>query len=259
MSAPVSTKPWKEAFEDHFRWTPMGPQSVGIDLEARPHAPLASHPVLWRLMVPFDNPMSNGLLDSEERHAVFEVQDALEAQLRPLGLLRVGHIAGQGAQVAFLYGPESVTLEQVKPLVQAHQGTYDVEVARDLDADWTVYLQSLSPPLLHLQSRMNRRRVALLREEGDPLDVARRVVHRAHFSWELSAKAAEPRLRELGFEGFRCQPIPVPGLPWRLEFHRVDTVDEARVQEVSEEIHDVVESNHGTYEGWDCQLMAEDF
>ncbi|MHA7634843.1 DUF695 domain-containing protein [Corallococcus sp. M7] len=263
MNAPSFAKPWREAFEDYFRWSTQGPQTVGIDLGANPLAPMASHPVLWRLALPLKNPMSNGLRDSDEEDAVFAVQGALEECLRPLGLLRVGHLVDQGVQFVYLYGPKSITARQVRPLVQAHQGAYEVGVARTWDPHWTAYLQMLFPPPLHYQLRMNRQRVALLRTEGEPLDVARKVEHRVSFQVEHLAKDAEARLRGAGFQGFRCELVRAPGrvlgFEWRLDFHRVDTVDDARVDAVSEEIHDIVESYHGTYEGWDCLLVAEDF
>ncbi|NOK38363.1 ribonuclease E inhibitor RraB [Corallococcus exercitus] len=204
MSAPSSTKPWKESFEVYFRWSTQGPQTVEIDLGASPHAPMASHPVLWRLTLPLKNPMSNGLRDSDEADPVF-----------------------------------------------------DVGVARTRDPGWTEYLRTLFPSALQYQSRMNRQRVALLRTEGDLLEVARRVEHRAHFPWEHQAKDAEARLRDLGFEGLQCQLLAVPGLMCRLDFHRVDTVDEARVDAVSEEILDIVEAHGGTYDGWGCLLLTE--
>ncbi|RKH53939.1 DUF695 domain-containing protein [Corallococcus aberystwythensis] len=258
MSAPSSSKPWNEAFEDYFRWSTTGPQTVGIDLGASPHAPMASHPVLWRLTLPLKNPMSNGLRDSDEKDAVFAVQDALAACLRPLGLLMVGHLVEQGAQVVYLYGPKSVSVEQVLPLVQAHQGAYDVGVARTRDARWTAYLRTLFPAPLQYQVRLNRQRVALLRTEGDLLEVPRDVAHRAHFPWERQAEVAEAWLRDQGFEGFERQPVAVSGmLMWRLDFHRVDTVDEARVDEVSEEILGILESHEGTYDGWGCLLVTE--
>ncbi|NPD26541.1 DUF695 domain-containing protein [Corallococcus exiguus] len=258
-NAPSFAKPWRESFEDYFRWSTVGPQTVEIDLGAKPLAPMASHPVLWRLALPLKNPMSNGLLDSDEEDAVFAVQGALEACLRPLGLLGVGHLVHQGVQYVYLYGPKSITARQVRPLVQAHQGAYDVDVARTRDPGWTVYLQMLFPSPLQWQVRMNRQRVALLRAEGDLLDVARKVEHRAHFTWERAAEEAEGRLRDLGFQGFRCQIVPVPGLMWRLDFHRVDTVDDARMDAVCEEILDVVTPPWGTYDGWGCLLMTEDF
>ncbi|RKI11335.1 DUF695 domain-containing protein [Corallococcus sp. AB030] len=263
MNAPSSEKPWSESFEDYFRWSTQGPQTVWIDLGANRLAPMASHPVLWQLSLPLKNPMSNGLRDSDEKDAVLAVQDALEACLRPLGLLLVGHLVAQGAQVVCLYGPKSVTAEQVRPLVQAHQGAYDVGVARTRDPRWTAYLRTLFPSPLQWQVRMNRQRVALLRAEGDLLDVARKVDHRAYFPWEPLAKDVEARLRDLGFQGFRWQLVPVagrmPGLRYRLDFHRVDTVDDARVDAVAEEIHDIVEAHYGTYDGWDCLLLSEDF
>ncbi|RKG92531.1 DUF695 domain-containing protein [Corallococcus carmarthensis] len=262
MSAPSSAKPWQESFEAYFRWSTEGPQTVGIDLGASPHAPMASHPVLWRLTLPLKNPMSNGLRDSDEEDAVFAVQDVLAARLRPLGLLMVGHLVAQGTQAVYLYGPKSVTAKQVRPVVQAHQGAYEVGVARTRDPDWTAYLRMLFPSPLQYQVRMNRQRVALLRAEGDLLNVARKVTHRAHFPWEQLAKDAEARLRDLGFEDIRCQIVPqivpVPGLMWRLDFHRVDTVDEARMDEVAEEILDILMGPHlGTYDGWGCLLVTE--
>ncbi|MBN8470942.1 DUF695 domain-containing protein [Corallococcus exiguus] len=262
-NVPSFAKPWRESFEDYFRWSTVGPQTVGVDLGAKPLAPMASHPVLWRLALPLKNPMSNGLRDSDEKDAVFAVQDALEACLRPLGLLMVGNLVEQGAQVVYLYGPKSVTAEQVRPLVRAHQGAYAVDVVRKRDPDWTAYLRTLFPPSLHYQLRLNRQRVALLRAEGDPLDVARKVEHRAHIPWEFLAQEVEARLSGLGFQGFRWQLVPVPGrmpvLRYRLDFHRVDTVDDARVDAVAEEINDIVEAHYGTYDGWDCLLISEDF
>jgi hypothetical protein len=257
MSASVPVRPWKESFDVYFRHTEEGPHSVLLDMEAVRHAPLASHPVVWRLTLPLKFPTPNGLRQAEEKDAVFAVQDALEARLLPLGLLPVGHIVGHGLQALFLYGPESVTPEQVLPIIRAHQRDYDVGVARALDPDWNEYRQVLYPPPLQRHLMANYHLVAELQKQGDRVDLPRVVDHHASFPEEDPMKAAEGRLKNLGFRGFKRQPPSEPGGPWGLDFHRRDPVDEARANASTEAIVRVTDAHGGTYDGWGCQVVKE--
>lgn len=72
---------WEPRFDFYFSDRGGWPSSTFIDLEARKHAPLPSHPVALQARVRMREPRPDGLRSAEEAPGLFAFEDALAERL----------------------------------------------------------------------------------------------------------------------------------------------------------------------------------
>jgi hypothetical protein len=224
---------------------------VMLDLAARAHAPLASHPLRLQVRVKMRGPRDDGLRSSEEADALFALEDRLvESMSETAEAIFVGRVVSQGYTELFFYVPRSGMREDRSPLaVVGDTSPYRLEWLIEEDAGWQRY-DELFPNAYAMQTILNRRLVAQMVESGDQIAIARRIDHVVWFPSEKQARAAARKLRAIGF---RLDPLEAPSddeAAWCLGLHRVDRCDGRRPDEFVSEILDAVLPLGGEYDGW---------
>lgn len=103
---------WEPRFDFYFSAREGWPSSTFVDLAARKHAPLSSHPVALRARGVMREPRPDGLRSAEEAPALFAFEDRLEARLaKSLDAILVARSVTQGRTDFLFYLPASTTLE----------------------------------------------------------------------------------------------------------------------------------------------------
>lgn len=248
-------KPWEERFDFYSEQTPEGPVLVLADLAAEAHAPLASHPVRIRIVVPMQQPQANGLRSSEEAPALFALEERLVAALGALGGLYVGRLVTQGKTVLCFYVPASVTAEEAQRAAASVRGPYELQVKLSEDPAWVAYLEELLPRPLQRQLMANRGVLDSLARSGDRHELPREVDHFAYFPSAESAGHAAAALEAKGFAVQSPKPAADGGAQWALGFTRTDTLADGRADEVTAEVLAVVDAHGGHYDGWGCVVQ----
>jgi regulator of RNase E activity RraB len=244
---------WEPRFEFYFSEHDGCPFSSFIDLEARKHAPLASHPVALRARLQMRDPRPDGLRSAAEAPALFEFEDSLVARLaEALDSIYVGRRVGDGRTELLLYVPPSTDAEPAA--IAADLEPYDVSFTRVLDRSWAHYAE-LYPDARQWRQIMDRRVLEALQERGDQPEVPREVDHMVYFDERTAAETAARALTERGFEFFD-EPVKEREGKFALAFHRKETCAFPDVQRFVSEILDVVIPLGGNYDGWGCEVQA---
>lgn len=247
---------WSEGFDFYMVDLGDAPASIFLDLAAAAHAPLKTHPIRLIVRAAMERPRDDGLRSSDEADALFELEDAITAVLAPLDAIFVGRIVARGNCDLFFYLPPRVDRTKVEATVRGVTGEYAVSLTVGSDPDWTTYFQALYPDTREQQLMANRRVCEELAKHGDLHALPRQIDHLAYFPDEASARAVGDRLSALGFE---VKPATAPEPDgahqmWSLAFHRVDSLADGGIDEVTVQILDVLEGTGGHYDGWDCRV-----
>jgi hypothetical protein len=108
----------------------------------------------------------------------------------------------------------------------------------------------------HFETQLEaaREQLAHRREEQDRLDVPRPIEHFAYFSRRARAVQAAAALEEAGYRTALAR--------WRvfgatLEATRLSRLDEETVEAFMHEVHEIVGSHGGDYDGWGGEVVVE--
>jgi hypothetical protein len=243
---------WEPRFEFYFSERRGCRFSTFVDLEARAHAPVATHPVALRARLQMHDPRPDGLRSAAEAPALFDFEDRFLARLgEVLDAIYVGRVVGDGKTEFLLYLPPSTDAEPAA--VVADIKPYDVSFTRALDQSWGQYAE-LHPGDREWQQIMDRRLLESLEGQGDQPEAPRKVDHLVVFG---DRPAAETAARELAGRGFALvggQVTERDGT-YRVEFHRVETCRPPDVERFVDEILDIVLPLGGSYDGWGCVVQ----
>lgn len=233
------------------------PASIFVDLGLMSSAPDASRPWLLRVSVEMRIPREDGLSDQEETDVLYEIEDALFAQVaQSLRARYVGRITGSGNRDLFYYAATATGFEEVvgKAMEQFPQYEFDCSIRED--PDWETYCELLYPSDLDMQSIQNRRLVDQMIEHGDDITQSRDVDHWIYFP---SEEARERMIRQVEPEGFRCERTDTeePDAEYRFGLHLVrrDRVDLDSVDPLVIDLFLRAQNCGGEYDGWGAVVV----
>ena len=242
---------WTPAF-DFYLATKSGDRVFQrIDLEARQHAPVSTHPLALFVDVTMSKPRDDGLRSEEETDELFDYEAALVHMVEDLvdgifwGLRMINGICsfqfsvppGEGADIVRTLAP-ILDIPGYRPTVRIAQ-----------DPTWTHYADAF-PGDFHRQTMYNRGVQLALEEAGDSLKKRRRIDHSTIFPSAEEANRAVPGLRRAKFRGFSISESDGDGTV--LTFQRRDACDGNTPNDTMTEILDIVEPLGGSYDGWGC-------
>lgn len=245
--------PWEQDFDVYLTERDGAPASVVVDLAARNHAPLASHPLLLTLRVPMRLAGPDGLRHHDELAALGAIEDQVVERLgRDRDAVYAGRVVSAGVTTLHLYLPAehgkdtADVLAAIGPLPEG----YEVDASIEADPSWK-QARALSPDALAEQTIWNRRLVRIFEERGDSLDLAREIDHMAYFP---SRDAAEAAALDLRASAFRVDDvIEGDGPEIGLAFHRDDVLAGGRPDEFVAEIFEIIGRHEGRYDGWGAE------
>lgn len=246
---------WQENFDFYEARAEEGRAFIAVDLAARQHAPVESHPVRLQFRVKMKNPRPDGLRSDAEADALFALEDKLvEVVQTKLDGLYVARAVAYGFSEFFFYvGPQHL---QVGAELFKDVPDYELEYFAEADAKWERYAE-LYPDPWSFQTIMNRRLLAQLTEAGDRFELPRVIDHFAYFATRPQALAAKKDLEAADFA------VDEPAAPkegtetWGLAFHRDETLADGAPDEFVAEVLDLLEPHEGDYDGWGCPVQAK--
>ena len=241
---------WEQDFDVYFSQIEDRPASFVIDLAARKHAPVATHPVRLMIRVPMLRPRPDGLRDRSEMDALGQLEDRFVAALeQKVDALYVGRIVHDGHTTMWLYVPAAhrAALETL-PDVTGSAGDYEPSWAVADDPAWEAYTEFLAPGPYDVQTIWNRRLIQVFTDNGDRLDQPREIDHYALFPNRADADVAALALRAAGFRTDDVEDKDDGRVG--LQFHRSDRLSDGRPDEFVGEILDIILERDGVYDGW---------
>jgi len=243
---------------DHYMATIQGlPAKISVDLGARPLAPVGSLPVRLMVRVVMKNPREDGLQSDEEQSSLAHLEHTLKGSVEGIGLRQVGRIIYQGFTDLVYYCPPAGDPQTLHGAIMGARGDYELRVAMEHDADWSMYLEFLYPTDPRaIQAMKNRRIFQRLVVAGDDPKTPRLVNHTASFGSILEAVAVQQTIRELGFQGPHVEQAGEDR--WELVFSRDEVLAGGRMDTLCAQLIDVITEGGGTYEGWGTMAMSRE-
>lgn len=124
------------------------------------------------------------------------------------------------------------------------------------DAKWDFYELQLFPTELELHNIQSDKIIAMLKEEGDDIDVQREVEHYAVFDTPTQKERFIESALKAGFE-FKDD-IASDEYEHGVAVVKTHSVSEEKVKEIVEELFGLIKKEHGSYEGWSTTLANEE-
>lgn len=246
---------WEPGFDVYGAGINGKPAVFVVDLAARQHAPVASHPLRVQVRIAVQRPLSNGLRDASEAPALGQAEDALVPALEAkLDAIYVGRFVSDGHVTFVFYVPalfDGRDLSEFLPDLAPYEPMW----LTDDDPEWRFYDEFLHPDDRSMQIILNRRLLDAFREGGDDLAQERVIDHVVFLPDEKALRAASRAFAKAGFD--LDEPVKTDDGSWQLEMHRKDRLSDGRPDEFTVEILDVLEEYGGTYDGWGAVHVDE--
>lgn len=234
-----------------------------LDFAAVEDAPTPSLSQSVRVVVDLKSPDENGLAPVAETEELADLERSWADSLGEMpGARFVGACTTAGRHELFFYAKSGRELEEALPPLlgeSAYSETKEVEIKDD--PEWSVYLDFLYPTERAVQQIENRRLCEVLAENGDPLDVVRRVDHWVRFNRESSGRLFLGLMAKQGFtvDG-ENEDAGLFGPDERgkffARFWREDALAAKGIDALILPLFDLAADNHGRYEGWEAEVMG---
>jgi hypothetical protein len=230
------------------------PASIMVDLGIRDEVPKSTHPHMGYLRLYMLKPREDGLSSDEEFDDLCKIGDAVKSQIERDEHIYVGRNTSGGRRDFYFYTCNPRKLETELAAMMIAFAGYEYETGHREDSQWESYLTFLYPNYNAMQRIFNRRVRDALSKEGDNLQVARLIDHRAYFSDKKSAQNFESFLAVAFFEVKKQGRVrPLFG-EYFVDFERVDTP--AAMDDVIFEITEKIREFGGRYDGWGCSVAS---
>ena len=224
------------------------------DLELIDVAPQEERPWLLWVFVKIKSPDEAGWCLEHESEVLLGLQKELVGAFeKKLDALLSGVRMQEGWMEFFFYAPTAKKFESVAMDVLKEFEGYAYETGSSRDSKWEHYLNTLYPRPLMMKQIESRYIIGELEDEGDDITLPREVEHYLFFQTPAPAKRIAEKLETEGFavkefvegEGEYAHGVVL--------VKRHD-VTEMTLMQVSTELINAVEAEHGIYEGWSTVL-----
>ena len=192
---------WKPSF-DFYETSLEGRRAiVMLDLGAVRYTPVNTHPTLLQIRVAMLQPREDGLRSTEEADALFALEKKLTEVLEQKAqALYIGRVVTHGSTEFYFYVPFASPASTDGPgAMVGDVAPYTLEWSARNDSGWECYDQ-LFPNTYAMQTISNRMLQRAMVQQGDQLDIPRRVEHVALFTAKERSEAAGEALKKAGFE-----------------------------------------------------------
>jgi len=140
--------------------------TIFLDLAAKDHAPVATHPMRLHVRVAMQSPRPDGLRSDGESDALFAVEDAVVKHLeKTLDAIYVGRVTTRGYTTWAFY----VADVPERPLASTPGvAPYVLEWTAESDPAWGYYLEFLWPDDESYKNLLSRRAIDRITRAGTP-------------------------------------------------------------------------------------------
>ncbi|MCI4406674.1 MAG: DUF695 domain-containing protein [Sulfuricurvum sp.] len=201
-------------------------------------------------------PNDRGLISQEEETQLSFIEDKIEMEsLR----YRVGNYVGKivsNNEITFIY---YLKYDFEWPnAVQSAMNTfpdYEYTFGSKMDSEWEVYHKLLFPTPIEWQIIQNHKVCDHLKEQGDPLHIARAIEHKAYFETDDQRSAF---IAHIESEEFRVKSLidPTESTPMvGVSFYRQDKPFYYDIDTLTLHLIDLSTQNGGAYDGWETSVV----
>jgi len=231
--------------------------SVRVNLGLRAKVPDPGYAWLLWVWVYLKQPRTDGLSSGEEAQALWSLEDALVAALANCcSAVLSGCITTCGRREFYFYGSSANGFEH--EVSKALRGSgYQFDCDKQKDEGWTQYLNVLFPSEEQRQVIENRRLMDLMKERGDKLEGTREVSHWVHFKEKNGRMAFWNAVEGSGYRVVQEFERLNDECPFWVVLARRQKMASAAMDEAVLELFRKSKTNNGEYDGWECELVAE--
>jgi uncharacterized protein (TIGR01619 family) len=231
--------------------------SIFVDIEMIKSAPIESKPLLLWAWVYMRTPRPDGLSESTEAPTLYRIEDALNAILaQEFAAIPCGRITTQGRREFYFYGAKKDGLEAAVKRVLGEFDGYRYDVGDKSDPTWSQYRDVLFPSPEEFQRIGNRDVLELLEKQGDVHSVTREVRHWAYFDSESSRTGFRDAVSGLGFT-IESEHLTPSEPRFAIVLARIQSVQQADIDQTVIELLHLAESFGGTYDGWETETKTQ--
>jgi len=206
--------------------------------------------------VKLKNPKEDGLVTQEESDDIGFIEDRLEMEsLRWRSGKYIGRIISNG-EVTFIYALK-LDFEWSNTVSEAMKHfEYEYEYGSRQDMEWEVYQKLLFPTLKEWQIITNHHACDNLKEQGDQLEVARAIEHKAYFTTQEQREAFIQKIEKLHYNTQQQMEVEFRGaMMYGVAFYRKDKPFYYDIDAITIELIDLSQSCEGHYDGWETSLV----
>lgn len=234
------------------------PVSIVVDLALKDKAPQKERPFSVVLRTKYLNPDENGFPPEEQRGALEQIENQLEAALKKEnGAVYAGRFTQRGLREFYFYVLDTVGYMATCNRIMQRFPEYPWLAKAMQDRNWSNYFEILYPADDELEKIENRRMIKELEARGDDLSKPRMI---EHFMVFKSAGGRKAFLEGLDLPGFRVMQMPVektePGeFAFRLLIGRDDKPSINEMDRLTIYLGQLCRKHNGRYEGWQTHVV----
>lgn len=244
-----------ENWVGHMLETEEGALSCLVNVALADACPDASRPVCTTIRIPFHDPGEDGFGSTEERDALSEFEDAIDAAATKGGGVFFASVRGAGVLDLWFYSTQKGAGAIMEAAKKACAG-YEIEGGSQEDAEWEQY-KMLFPPPESMAEFDDFQLIHVLEEQGDTLEQERPVDHALYFATE---EATELASKAAVLEGYQETDRDEDGdgdLPFLLQVTKRHAVTPEAVAEARAFLTALAEEHGGTYDGWQTPVVKK--
>lgn len=224
------------------------PASIFVDLGVAKAAPLADFPNMAYLRVRMRNPRPDGLSSQDEYDDLIALENSIsEAIERDGQSVYVGRNTSSGNRDFYFY-TRNGSIEAVMRDEMTKWLNYSFQTGTRPDSEWSTYWRFLYPSPEDLQRMGNRDVVDRLLENGDSIDVARKIEHFAVFRKQDDRDGFVRYLTDNGYS--ISQTTNAADGEFQVDFDRID--QPVLIDDVTIDLSRAARQHNGDYDGWGC-------
>ncbi len=234
------------------------PASIFLDLALRDSLDDASRQTLYALQVSMTELGEHGMGTATEADALNPIEDVIAEEARTVGLRLIGRLRNHGIWQLTFMGPadhEERLNRIAKPILASSGRAF--ELVSQPDPEWSYYREFLYPNAERERWMKDKSVVEALEQHGDPLIASRRVDHWVYFPSAAKRSAYAQHVTRLGFEIVGPEDESDDST-FRLQIHRIDSVQLEAIHEVTEELSRLAQNHEGEYDGWETSVAKAD-
>jgi hypothetical protein len=228
-----------------------------VDLGLLGQAPIQAKPWLLWVWVYMQMPRPDGLSSSDEAPRLYQIEDAVELQLRRgSGATFCGRITTENRRELYFYGETTEGFEEAACVAMANFAGYKFDVGVKDDPAWTQYFDVLYPGCEDLERIKNGDLLDVLTRKGDNLFIPRKVIHWVYFPSSESRSRFSKAAIDAGFrveserevDGDRRFSICV---------YRVQSIQQNEIDETAIQLLHLAQDLDGDYDGWETPVTTQ--
>jgi uncharacterized protein (TIGR01619 family) len=224
------------------------PASVFVDLGIAAAPPMESFPIMGYLRLKMNFPREDGLSSQGEYDTLIALENGIEKWIGDEdACIYVGRNTSGGHRDFYFYSSDHNIQSKLQNFMRNWKD-YKFQTGSRPDPAWSTYWNFLYPSPEDLQRMGNRDVIDCLIENGDKIDLPRKI---DHFSIFETKNDREQFIEDIRVEGYVVAGVAdTENGDFTVEFERIDRPDQ--IDGITIDLFRKSLARGGTYDGWGC-------